>query len=299
MSFDGASSEPVPSETALVFPGQGSQEPGMRDVVERFRPELIALARTEMGDLPFTRADDGTQFAQPAIFCASLAEYTRWKLSEEPAPGFMAGHSVGEIVALVAADSIAVEDGLRLVALRGRLMQEACERTRGGMVAVLGSGSDDAPRLAADFGLTVANDNCPGQLVLSGSDDDLDSFGEEIARQGLRTKRLNVAGAFHSPAMRSAAPAFAAALAEVDIREPRIPVMCGATAEPFADVRRQLVEGLTQPVRWRQTVERLHRLGVRRFVEVGPGKVLTGLVKRTLREAPRRGERAKGAPAHA
>jgi malonyl CoA-acyl carrier protein transacylase len=161
-------------------------------------------------------------------------------------------------------------------------MQEAAESdSDGGMLAVLG---DDtvARRIAARHSLTIANDNAPGQMVLSGPGDTLDAAASEVKEAGLRPVRLAVKGAFHSPAMALAVPELRAALAAVDVRPPRVPVFSSITARPFDDVRGRLAEALVRPVRWRETLFALHRAGVRRYVEVGPGKVLKGLVRRTL-----------------
>lgn len=271
------------SATALLFPGQGSHVPGMRELVEQYRPELIPLARELLGDLPFARAEDATVHAQPAIFCAGLAMHARWQLADDATPAFMAGHSLGEITALVAAGSIRPDDGLRLVAARARLMQEVCERRPGGMLALLGALEVPVDGVAERFGLTVANDNCPGQVVLSGGLAGIEALEREAGSLGLHARRVPVAGAFHSPLMAEAVPAFRAALADVEIAEPAVPVICGMTAEPFRDIRDELAEAITRPVRWRATVERLCLDGVDRFIEVGPGKVLSGLVRRTLR----------------
>lgn len=269
--------------TAILFPGQGSQTSGMRDTVKAVRPDLFEAALEVVGEDPFERVGDGTQFAQPAIFCASLAG---WEALERPLGNFMAGHSLGELAALVAAGSLSERDGLELVALRGRLMQQAGERAGdGGMIALLGAGAaDHAQELADGHGLSVANDNSPQQIVLSGARSGLPEAAAAAGELGLRALELDVTGAFHSPMMASAAPEFEAALAAVEVREPQVTVVSAVTAEPFDDIRARLVEALTRPVRWRETMLALHAFGAERFVEVGPGRVLTGLAKRTLRD---------------
>ncbi len=166
------------------------------------------------------------------------------------------------------------------VAVRGELMARAGE---GGMLALLGPGAAEAaPELAAAHELALANDNCPTQVVLSGSVSALGPAAEDAEQRGLRTMALPVSGAFHSPMMAAAVPEFTEALAHVDIRPPRVPVLSAVTAQAFDDVRRRLAEALTMPVRWRETMLQARELGAERFVEVGPGRVLTGLVKRTL-----------------
>jgi [acyl-carrier-protein] S-malonyltransferase len=262
--------------TAVLFPGQGSQTKDMRSDVERLRPDLLELARDVLGVDPFEHVDEGTRFAQPAIYCASLAG---WSLVDPDDVTCMAGHSLGEFSALAAAGVLSEGDGLRLVALRGRLMHDAEEG--GGMMAV-GAPVEVAAELAGRFGLTVANDNAPEQVVLSGDGDAVDAAVEQGKAEGLRATRLRVSGAFHSPAMATAAPELAAALAEVPLDEASVPVYSCVTAAPIDDVRERLVEGLTSPVRWRETVLALRERGETRFLEVGPGKVLAGLVRRIL-----------------
>jgi [acyl-carrier-protein] S-malonyltransferase len=271
------------SKTAILFPGQGSQTPEMRDVVADVRPDLLELATEIVGEDPFPKAEQGTDYAQPAIFCASLAG---WESLGRPEGDFMAGHSLGELAALVAAGSLEERDGLELVALRGRLMQESGERAGdGGMLALLGSGAaDHAHELAEAHGLSVANDNSPQQVVLSGAKDALPQAAGGAKDLGLRAVELSVSGAFHSPMMAAAVPEFEQAVHKVKISPPRVEVLSAVTAAPFEDVAAQLTEALTSPVRWRETLLALHERGADRFVEVGPGKVLSGLVKRTLRD---------------
>ena len=267
--------------TALLFPGQGSQTPDMRELVERHRPDLLELARAEVGDDLFERAGDGTRWAQPAIFCAALAGFD--VLRDRVEPDVMAGHSLGEIAALAAAGAVTAEDGLRLVAARGRLMQEAAERAAdGGMMAVRARERTSVERVAEEGGLTVANDNAPDQLVLSGPDDGLAAAEEQLREAGVRVKRLPVAGAFHSPLMEPAVEPFRAVVLETELREPRVPVLSCVTAQPFDDVRERLVQALTHPVRWLDVMRALQERGVTRFVDTGPGRVLANLVRKSL-----------------
>jgi [acyl-carrier-protein] S-malonyltransferase len=165
-------------------------------------------------------------------------------------------------------------------------MQEAGEHAGdGGMVALLGAGAaEHANGLAEAHGLAVANDNSPQQVVLSGARAALPEAATAARELGLRAIDLPVTGAFHSPMMAAAVPEFSAALDRAQIEPPRVTVLSAVTAEPFDDVRRRLVEALTMPVRWRETMLALHARGAERFIEVGPGKVLTGLAKRTLRD---------------
>jgi len=237
-----------------------------------------------VGEDPFARVEDGTRFAQPAIFCASLAG---WEALGRPTGEFMAGHSLGELAALVAAGCLGERDGLELVALRGRLMQESGERAGdGGMLALMGRGAAEHARGLADgHGLSVANDNSPQQIVLSGDRRGFPAAEAAATELGLRAMELPVTGAFHSPMMAEAVPAFEAALKRVEVASPGgVTVLSAVTAAPFEDVRAQLAQALTMPVRWRETLLALRELGAERYLEVGPGKVLTGLVKRTLRD---------------
>jgi [acyl-carrier-protein] S-malonyltransferase len=265
--------------TALLFPGQGSQTPEMAAVAAEQCPRLSALAAELLGEDPLERVGDSTRFAQPAIYCASLAY---WKAAGRPLGGMVAGHSLGELAALVAGGALDAEDGLRLAVVRGRLMDEAATERPGGMLAALGTGECDVPRLAAELGLAVANENAPGQLVLSGPDDDLAEARRHLRAAGLKAIRLPVAGAFHSPAMSDAADRFRGELDAVRFRVPRVPVFSSVAAAPFDDPRDGLAAALTRPVRWRLTVARMREAGAERFLEAGPGDVLTGLVRRSL-----------------
>ena len=251
----------------------------MGDVVKEITPDLYDHAAREVGADPFARVGDGTRFAQPALYCASAA---LWIRAGSPRADFVAGHSLGELGALVAGGAIAVEDGLRLAARRGRVMQEVAESQRaGGMLALLGD-EESARRIAADRGLTVANHNAPGQLVVSGPEEDLRAARRDGEGERLKAMPLAVSGAFHTEAMAPALSEFRAALDEVDVEAPTVPVFSSIAARAFTDIRNELAQALVRPVRWRETLTALRDRGVERFVEVGPGKVLKGLVCRTL-----------------
>lgn len=266
--------------TAVLFPGQGSQTPDMRDDVEARRPDLLELACEVCGDDPFERIDEGTRYQQPAIFCASLAGWERARTAD---PDLLAGHSLGEIAALVAAGALGAEDALRLVDVRARATAAAAS-DRTGMLAARAD-LRTAGEIAEAAGATVANENAPEQVVLAGAVEALDRAEAELRARKLRAVRLPVTAAFHSPAMEPAVPELEAALATIDFAAPRIPVLSCITAAPFEDPRSELAAALTQRVRWVAVLERLQREGVGRFVETGPGTVLTGLVRRTLPEA--------------
>lgn len=281
--------------TALLFPGQGSQTADMREHVEAHRPDLLELASSEVCDDLFERADEGTRWAQPAIFCAALAGYE--VLRDRYDAALMAGHSLGEISALVAAGALEAEDGLRLVAARGRLMQKAAEETGdGGMLAVRARERAPVIEVAADTGLALANDNAPDQLVLSGATAALDEAERLLSERKVKSKRLPVAGAFHSPLMEPAVEPFRALVERVQVAEPSVPVMSCVTAEPFDDVRARLVEAITRPVRFTDVLRALQARDATHFVETGPGRVLSGLARKTLdgveAEAPLEAARA-------
>src|SRR4051812_5046760 len=205
---------PFDTPTAVLFPGQGSQERGMRDLATEHAPDLLDQCLQLIGEDPFERVDDSTRFAQPAIFCASVAGWRRSGLGPHD-PVAVAGHSLGEFAALVAAGAVDDHDALRLVVTRAALMADAGGGT---MLALLGARPEAAQELAADHGVVVANDNAPGQIVLSGDGDALTEAARGARESGLRTMKLGVAGAFHSPAMAGAVPAFEAALGQGEFR---------------------------------------------------------------------------------
>jgi [acyl-carrier-protein] S-malonyltransferase len=249
----------------------------MRDAVAEHAPDLLAACVDLVGEDPFARVDDSTAFAQPAIFCASLASWRR--VADRVRPVAFAGHSLGELSALAAAGAVDIDAALALVVTRGRLMAEAAANDPdGGMLAVLGGSPEDAERIATAHGATIANDNAPGQTVVSGTAAALAAVSTDARANGMKAMALGVAGAFHSPAMAPAADAFADALAAVDWRPPTAPVVSCRTAVPFADPARELALALTEPVRWRETVEALAPHGT--LLDAGPGRVLAKLTKR-------------------
>lgn len=267
------------SKTAVLFPGQGSHTPEMRALVAAARPDLLELAADACGCDPFERVDEGTRYQQPAIFCASLAGWERARLEE---PSVLAGHSLGEFAALAAAGALTELDALRIVVLRGVVMDDAARQgPPGGMLAVR-SEAEVATEVARYAGMAIANENSPDQIVLAGPLTALER-AEEICRdRGLRSVRLPVSGAFHSAAMTPAAIPLREALARLPLRQPEIPVLSGMTAMPFTDPRAELVAALTRPVRWVAVLRALEWRGIERFVEAGPGRVLTKLVRRTV-----------------
>jgi [acyl-carrier-protein] S-malonyltransferase len=272
--------------SALLFPGQGSHAEGM-DEPFRGHP-LLERGLELLGHDPFERLGEGTRYQQPALFLCSIAAWDQWReeADDQAEARAAAGHSLGEYAALVAAGALEFDDAVRLVDERAAAMAEAGELSPGGMVAMLGGDARDVRALAERLGLVVANDNAPGQLVLSGP---LDAVlaAVDVARDeaGARARRLDVTGAFHSELMEPAAERLRAALQATPVTEPKIPVYSNGSAAPFVDVRRELAENLLRPVRWRETLLAMRTAGIERFVELGPGAVLTGLVKRTLQAA--------------
>jgi [acyl-carrier-protein] S-malonyltransferase len=265
---------------ALLFPGQGVGDASARDLVAAHRSDLLELAAELVGEDPFARIEDGTHFAQPAVYCAALAGLERLG---SPVADFYAGHSLGEISALAAAGAVDDHDGLRIVVARGRLMDEAASAGPPGGMAAVGGDREQAAELAERAGLRIANENSPTQFVLTGSLDGIVEALEAARDLGLRAKRLAVSGAFHSAAIESAVRPFRAELAEIEFHPPRAPVISCVTAAPFgSDPRDLLAAALTEPVRWVEVLECLRAEGARRFCDVGPGKVLAGLVRRTL-----------------
>ena len=272
---------PGPKIVAL-FPGQGSQTGDLRERAERALPDLVARCQELVGEDPFPRVADSTRFAQPAIFCASLAGW--YALRDHVRPVAFAGHSLGELTALVAAGALDPESGLRLAVGRGKLMAAAAGAEEG-MLAVLGADDAQLAALVEEDRLTVANENAPGQVVLAGDVGRLRSAAAKARERGYRAVLLDVAGAFHSPAMAPAVAQYREALRSVSFEPTPIPVYSGVRARPFADVRDDLAAALVEPVRWRATMRALADAHPRAFVDLGPGEVLARLTRRNLPEA--------------
>ncbi|HET6342265.1 MAG TPA: ACP S-malonyltransferase [Gemmatimonadota bacterium] len=299
------------SGVAFQFPGQGSQVVGMGAALADAYPEARAAFREADEILGFaisTICWEGpgerlraTENAQPALLAHSVA-VVRVLSGRGVRPDWAAGHSLGEFSAHVAAGSVTFDDALRLVRARGEAMAEAGRSSPGSMAAVLGL--DDvavaalcrAVRREGEV-LEPANFNAPGQIVISGTRQAIRRAVDEARDHGARKAvELPVSGAFHSPLMAPAAARLAEALSGVELREARIPVVANVDAAPVTDpeaIRSRLLEQLTAPVRWTDCVKRLRELGAIRFVEPGPGAVLTGLLKRIDREL---GGQAVGGP---
>ena len=270
----------MPTSSALLFPGQGSHSEGMH---EPFADHPLLKRGIELlGFDPFSSLSEGTRTQQPALFLCSMAQWAS-REDHETDPLAAAGHSLGEYAALTAAGAIDFDDGVRLVGARAQAMADAAALQPGGMVAMLGGERDDVHELAEQLGLSLANDNAPGQIVLSGDMDAVDAAVQRAADIGCRARKLDVAGAFHSPLMAPAADRLSEALAQTPVREPAFPVLSNGSTRPFEDVRGELAENLLKPVRWREILLELQARGATEFVECGPGSVLKGLVKRTLK----------------
>jgi [acyl-carrier-protein] S-malonyltransferase len=285
---------------AFVFPGQGSQVPGMGldfGGFDEAAAELYQWASACLGwDLAETldKASPDelrqTYIAQPAIFCVSVAALRALEAAGVPRPAYVAGHSLGEFSALVAAGALSFEAGLLLVARRAEAMQRAADARPGSMSSVLGlsaEGVEMAVEATAQRQvLAVANDNAPGNVVVSGEWAALERLPAAAKELGARrVVPLNVGGAFHSPLMAPAVQAFQPHLAAAPLRDPVIPLVANATAEPVTEgarLRELLARQLTGRVRWTESVRRMAALGVDTFIEVGPGTVLTGLIRRTV-----------------
>lgn len=288
-------------KTALLFPGQGSQYVGMgADLVEQFKEarEIFESADSIL-DFPLSKiCFDGpeealkeTRNTQPAIFVHSVAVLEILKSRGELPFGATAGHSLGEYSAYVAAGALSFADALRLVRRRGELMFEAGTERPGTMAAVLGitpEGLTEA--LSKVDGVVVpANLNSPGQVVISGEVGAVEEAMERCKEAGAkRVRALVVSGAFHSPLMEGAAQGLDAALAGVEIKPSRVPVYANALAAPAGgpeDIRESLSAQLLSPVRWEETIRNMRSSGFERFVEIGPGKVLSGLARNIDRAA--------------
>lgn len=280
---------------ALVFAGQGAQYPGMGkslyevsaaaravfDLAERRRPGTLAqcFAGTKE-ELTVTRN------TQPCLYCVDLAAACALR-EAGVAPAALAGFSLGEIAALTFSGAVSPEDGFSIVRARGEAMQAAAEQTDAAMVAVVKLDNATVEGLCARFRRVYpVNYNCPGQLVVAGAREELESFKTAVKEAGGKALPLAVGGGFHSPFMEGAAEAFAGVLARFAIKDPALPLYANATARPYeGDYRALLVRQMKSPVRWQGTVEAMLAAGIDTFIEVGPGKTLCGLIKKTAPQA--------------
>ncbi|HEU4710939.1 MAG TPA: ACP S-malonyltransferase [Pyrinomonadaceae bacterium] len=289
------------NKSAFVFPGQGSQSPGMgKDLADNF-----AVARQV-----FEEADDALGFAisrlcfegpaeelqltentQPSILAVSIAAFRALEMSGAPAPAFVAGHSLGEYSALVAAGVLELSDALRTVRARGRYMQEAVPVGTGAMAAVMGGELEDIQRVcveaAGDEVCSIANINSPGQLVIAGHATAVDRAIELLKGVAKKVVKLNVSAPFHCALMKPAQERLASDLERLDFREPKFPVVTNVDARITTapeELRDALIRQVSAPVRWVESMQLLAQNGVETVVEVGPGKVLSGLMRKTSRD---------------
>ena len=284
---------------AFIFPGQGSQFPGMGKDLYESNADAKALfekANEILGfritDIMFNGTEEElkqTKVTQPAIFLHSVI--TALVHAKDLTPDAVAGHSLGEFSALVANKSLSFEDALKLVVARANAMQEACEMNPSTMAAILGMDDDKVEEICAgvDGVVVCANYNCPGQLVISGSNEAVDAACAKLTEAGAkRALKLPVGGAFHSPLMEPARQKLAAAIEATHFAAPICPVYQNVNALPCTDpaqIKKNLVDQLTGAVRWTQTVQNMVAAGINDFTEIGPGKVLQGLVKKIHRDA--------------
>lgn len=284
---------------AYVFPGQGAQFVGMGKELYQTNEQAKAMfekANEILGfritDIMFDGTDEQlkqTNVTQPAIFLHSVI--LAKSLGADFTPEMTAGHSLGEFSALVAAGALSFEDGLRLVAARAAAMQKACQMQPSTMAAILGLSDETVETVCALIPEVVvaANYNCPGQLVISGSVEGVEKACAELSAAGAkRALKLNVGGAFHSPLMEPARVELQAAIAAAEIKAPMCPVYQNVDAKPYTDptqIKANLIAQLTAPVRWTQTAQNMIADGATEFVELGPGAVLCGLIKKVDRAA--------------
>jgi [acyl-carrier-protein] S-malonyltransferase len=283
------------TKTALLFAGQGAQVVGMgKDLVERFPSarEWFERAKSalgyDLGQICFSGPESEltkTEHAQPAIF---LVSWTAWQLVKERIPDLpfeaAAGLSLGEFTALTASEALSFEDGLRLVRQRGVFMQQACDATRGAMAAIIGLDETATLEVCAQADVVLANLNCPGQMVVSGETEKIARACELAKTKGARRALpLTVAGAYHSPLMAGAQPKLSVELERAVVNFPKVAVISNVTAQPHGPpetIRSRLIEQVTSPVRWEESMRYLLSQGFNRFLELGPGTALSGFMKR-------------------
>lgn len=275
-------------KTAYIFPGQGSQFPGMAKDLYEGNKELMDKANAILGfnitDIMFNgTADDlkATRVTQPAIFIHSAI----LAMAQEQKPDMVAGHSLGEFSALAACGALSFEDGLKLVAVRATQMQKCCEKVPGTMAAVIKLDDETIERICADIpGVVPANYNSPGQVVISGEQAAVEEACAKLKEAGAkRAIVLPVSGAFHSPLMEPARVELAKAIEATPFNKPFCPIYQNVTAMPTTDpevIKANVLKQLTSPVRWTKTVQNMIADGALKFVEIGPGSVLQNLVGR-------------------
>ncbi|MFC0188930.1 ACP S-malonyltransferase [Fictibacillus aquaticus] len=289
-------------KTAFLFPGQGSQFPGMgKELAEEFSAAADVFQKADevlefpLSDLIFSGPEDElrkTENTQPALLTVSTAVFTLLK-QHGVSFDYAAGHSLGEYSALVAAESLSFEDAVYCVRQRGKYMEEAVPAGLGTMAAILGMEQQALEQITSAVTadgkpVQVANLNCPGQIVISGSTEGVEQASHAAKEQGAKVIPLQVSGPFHSVLMKPAAEKLQQTLNKISIADASAEVIANVTAKPVTNkeqIKSLLVEQLYSPVRWEETIRELMELGVDTFVEAGPGKVLSGLVKKVNRRA--------------
>ena len=292
---------PDTKKVAYVFPGQGAQVVGMgKDLYDSFDSIKILFKQADDAvGFPLTKVFfEGpeeelrkTSNAQPALVAVSIACL---KAAQEvggknlPVPSFMAGHSLGEYTALAASNVIDFSTAVFLAKERGRLMYEAGLKTPGGMMAIIGIEEAVLAEICRETGTVIANFNSPGQLVISGAAENITKAGELAKAKGAsRAIPLQVSGAFHSPSMQPAVDGMTQILAKVTFKDPSVPIIANVTALPLtssSQIKDELLRQLCNGVQWQRSVEYMVQQGVGKFIEIGPGKVLAGLIKRISRD---------------
>jgi [acyl-carrier-protein] S-malonyltransferase len=283
------------SKTALLFAGQGAQSVGMgRDLAEQFPSarQWFSRANSILGyDLAKVcfEGPEGeltkTEHAQPGIY---LVGWAAFQMLRERVPGLefgaTAGLSLGEFTAVTAAGAMTFEEGIKVVRQRGQFMQEACEASHGGMAAIIGLDEAKTREVCAEAAVELANLNCPGQIVISGPADKMAAACELAKAKGAKKAMpLAVGGAYHSTLMASAQPKLDAALKAISLNAATVPVISNVTAQPHGgrlEIHQRLVEQVTSPVRWEDSMRYLLAQGFTRFIELGPGKALSGFMRR-------------------
>ncbi|MBU0672217.1 MAG: ACP S-malonyltransferase [Candidatus Margulisbacteria bacterium] len=277
-------------KTAFVFPGQGSQAMGMgKDLAEKYLDQANEILGFDLKKICFEGPEEAlkkTEITQPAILTVSVAAFAALKAKGSPMPAAMAGHSLGEYSALVAASALSFADAVKLVHLRGKFMQQAVPLGEGAMSAVIGLDNNKIKEICAEVGnVWPANFNSPGQVVISGKKASVEAAGVKLKAAGAKKIiPLAVSAPFHCPLMQPAADNLKIELNKVKISEAKIPVVANVTADYVTkadEIRELLIKQVTSPVLWEDSVKKMIADGITSFVEIGSGKVLSGLIKKT------------------
>lgn len=279
---------------AFVFPGQGSQTVGMgKDLAEKYLDQANEVLGIDLKKLCFEGPQDElkkTEITQPAILTVSVAAFELLKNKNVPMPAAVAGHSLGEYSALVAASSLSFRDAVKIVHLRGKFMQEAVPLGEGAMSAIVGADNSKIKEICEQTsGVWPANFNSPGQVVISGKKASVETAGEKLKQAGAkRIVPLAVSAPFHCPLMQPAADKLKIELDKIEIKDAQIPLVANVTANYVtkgAEIRDSLIKQMTSPVLWEDTIKKMLADGITSFVEVGPEKVLSGLILRINRKS--------------